>query len=161
MIRIALLLLLVSPMANAAIYKCTAGGKTNFQDRPCESSNDQKIIEKPAEKRTAASQGGHKRVLLTETPDKTLIDACLDIFRPKLRDPRGAYADGGVFQQVSLEGDASKPPWREVVVSGRATNGYGGYVAKNFHCIVDSENKIDAKGTEMYQALFTLGIDPS
>lgn len=161
-----LLCLLIAAPVSAAVYRCkTANGEVRFSDAPCAASEDEKVIQKPPAQasRTASvpkTSSGYLRTKLPQEPTKDLVDACLNVFRPQLRDPRGAYADGGELQNVALPEKPGLAPWREVVVYGRATNGFGGYIGKRFHCMLGDDLTIDYKRTEMYQSLFTLGVDP-
>lgn len=60
-----------------------------------------------------------------KSPIAALADACLNFYRPRLRDPAGAY-----WSEASR--DALDVLWMTL----HATNGYGGYVAKTVGCEV-------------------------
>lgn len=101
------------------------------------------------------------RTVLADPPSQQLVDECLDYFRPMLRDPRGAYADKAQLQTVKNRERPDFPEWREVVLDGRATNGFGGYVAQKFNCILNSAGSVDQEASKVYKAFFTLGVNPS
>lgn len=80
-------------------------------------------------------------------PPESLVNACLEKYKPWFKDPRSVYV---VSSSFSNDG-------RKIVIDGRAKNSYGAYMPGNFTCVLSSENTIDAKGTEAYVAMFRLG----
>jgi hypothetical protein len=71
------------------------------------------------------------------TPRNPRADACLNWYRPLLRDPMGAY-----YTEVKLEE-------RSVTMRLHATNGFGGYVSKQAACDFDVGGKLDDGWTKI------------
>lgn len=138
----------------AAVNKCTLpDGKVVYQDTMCEraAAGTQRINVQPnvvapqvsrqqlaaaASAASAADPVPGAAVSLSGAPGmgigstavtsgsdlKAAADACLDRYRRDLRDPRGAYWSGAVLRGGTL------------TMTLHATNGYGGYVAKEVSC---------------------------
>lgn len=132
-----------------AIHKCTRpDGRVTFQDTPC-AGQGEKIEVRPASgparmaAPAAAPQppGASDRAptLLAPAPAAAPLPAppapvavpsplareaqtCLDWYKPKLRDPQGAY-----LTEPSKDG-------RVLSITIHATNGYGGYVTRSGRC---------------------------
>lgn len=121
------------------VYRCAGpGGQTVFQQAPC--TGGSKVDVKPANvvepfrapTRTAsqanetAASAPPPAIDLTPRDTRTslqrMADTCLDWYRSRLRDPRGAY-----HSEASYENDI-------LTMSLHATNGYGGYVVKTAQC---------------------------
>lgn len=119
-----------------AINKCTApDGKVVFQDAPC-AGKGEKIEVRPNagfafSKLSPAAEALPPSALPApaekpQAPAKAALeqeaDLCLAWYKPKLRDPAGAY-----YTNVSKEK-------RVLAMTVHATNGYGGYVTKEAGC---------------------------
>ena len=127
-----------------AIHKCTGpDGKLTFQDAPC-AGQGEKIEVRPASgparmaapaatPKTPASSGhlpapatapltAQPAPAATQSPLAREAEACLDWYKPKLRDPKGAY-----LTEPAKEG-------RVLSITIHATNGYGGYVTRRGSC---------------------------
>ncbi len=134
----AALLLATSPAW--AINKCTGtDGKVAYQDAPC-TGKGEKIEARPSSGLVLSKEAPVKLPVAAEVPAPSApptlavqqnpaksplvqeADACLDWYRPKLRDPAGAY-----YSEPAKDG-------RVVFVTVHATNGYGGYVTKDAAC---------------------------
>lgn len=124
-----------------AINKCTtADGKVAFQDAPCAGKGEQIEVKPnsglalpkaapgtlPAAAEIPGSSGLPTPVVPQQSPIKSPLvqeaDACLGWYKPKLRDPAGAY-----YSKHSKEG-------RVVSITIHATNGRGGYVTNEAAC---------------------------
>lgn len=79
-------------------------------------------------------------------PSASLVDACVNKYRPWLKDPRSLYVVGSNITNGKL------------VVDGRAKNSFGGYVPGTYTCALWGDD-IDDSGTEVYLAMFRLGIN--
>lgn len=134
--------LLVALCAPAwAINKCTGSdGKVAYQDAPC-TGKGETVEARPSSGLTLpkaataippiAAEAPAATVLpsssaTTQSPAKSALereaDACLSWYKPKLRDPAGAY-----YSELSKEG-------RVVKITVHATNGFGGYTTKEAAC---------------------------
>lgn len=76
----------------------------------------------------------------------SLVDACVNKYRPWLKDPRSLYVVSSNITNGKL------------VIDGRAKNSFGGYVPGTYTCAL-SGDAIDDSGTEVYLAMFRLGIN--
>ena len=129
-----------------AVNKCTGpDGKVSFQDAPCAGKGEQLDV-RPASgsARTAAPAAMHlapaptisaaappppapalpvqPAPVVAKSPHTREADECLAWYRPKLRDPAGAY-----YTVPSKDG-------RVLSITIHATNGYGGYVTQRGSC---------------------------
>ena len=159
------------------IYKCQGGDKTYFQNQPCadaEQRSGGRMDNKPAihigkhnsaggavEARIPPLGGSSadkpRRVILIAAP-AGLVDACVDEFRPLLRNPDELYVVSGELQAVKNKARPDIPEWTEVVVDGRAAEGNGGYAPKLFHCVLADDGSIDPQRTASYKALMRMNI---
>jgi len=139
--------LLHYPGASTAqsMYRCEQDGRVVFQQAPCEKTAQQQTQIKlptarvgtvpvqppppkavPEQPRTAEDQSQPRPAQAGNSAPKTaaqrMADQCLDWYRPKLRDPRGAY-----HGEVSTDRNVVK-------LTIYATNGYGGYVDRAAAC---------------------------
>lgn len=138
-------LLMVAPVW--AINKCTGpDGKVAFQDAPC-AGKGEKIEVRPASGGApTAIPAGPASIApaLSATPPTAPVlpsqpaatpppvaaksplareaDMCMAWYKPKLRDPAGAY-----YTEPSKDG-------RVLSITIHATNGYGGYVTRRGSC---------------------------
>ena len=142
-----------------AVNKCTgADGKVTFQDAPC-AGNGEQIDVRPASgparaAAPAATPAATPKVsaptpppaapvvpvspapVATKSPIEREADECLAWYRPKLRDPAGAYYT------------APSKDRRTLSITIHATNGYGGYVTQRASCDF-TNGKFDASWTKI------------
>lgn len=159
-VAIFIVALLAGLKAAWAVNKCTgADGKVSFQDAPC-AGNGEQIDVRPASgpARAAAPAATPQPPIpkvsapvpppaapavpvqpapvATKSPIEREADECLAWYRPKLRDPAGAYYT------------APSKDRRTLSITIHATNGYGGYVTQRASC--DFINgKFDASWTKI------------
>lgn len=128
-----------------AQFKCVGPGGVSYQQTPCPASAkahvlDLKVIQAPVQAPRAsgavaaqpapadpapvvaappapAPVGG-----ASKSPTERLADECLEWYRPRLRDPRGAYLRKPELERGVLTMDI------------HATNGFGGYVVRRARC---------------------------
>lgn len=142
--RVILCLLGILSTHAMAINKCTsADGKVSFQDAPCAAGTSAaRIVVKPAagpagsqpaqakasapERANPASPTQTEQPVQNQPPQKSelerLADACLEWYKPMLRDPRGAYHRDAQLGSSVLQ------------MTIYATNGFGGYTSKSAAC---------------------------
>lgn len=153
-IAAALLVALCAPAW--AINKCTGpDGKVAYQDAPC-AGKGETVEVRPSSglvlpkgvptKLPVAADAPAANVLPPPTapiqsPAKSALeqeaDACLSWYKPKLRDPAGAY-----YSELSKEG-------RVVKITVHATNGYGGYTTKEAACEIYN-GRLNADWTKIH-----------
>jgi hypothetical protein len=162
-IAIPSLWLSIAASADAQVFRCTVQGKQVYQQAPCEDTGGKgqrmnlpassgSPAPKPATGDSAAASypasppvsmpaeqsGGGKNVdPERKAPLDEQADACLEWYRPRLRDPRGAY-----FRDASAEKGV-------VTITIHATNGYGGYTTKTAVCEFKN-GKIDVDWTNIH-----------
>lgn len=144
-------LLLALAMAAAPTYKCKdAAGAVTFSDRPCGGNAEVVKI------RRDVSRSAEQEWCDQGPAPAELVARCVDAWRPAMRDPRGAYADGGVLVR------GKNSPARAVIVDGYAKNGYGGTNAVTMWCGLASGDALDSEKTgewvKAWQALDAAGI---
>lgn len=166
--RLILLLFLCfsSFVANADMFKCKdASGKIGYQDYPCTTTTISYKKNVPSQtisyKKNVPTQAKIltdelKRRSSEEPITKETQDACLDEFRPMLKDPRSAYVQEAFKSYVT--NSKMKNERAEVVLDARAKNSFGGFIPQAFVCGINDDGSIDKKGTETYKALFRLGL---
>jgi hypothetical protein len=129
--------------AAQAQYKCVGPGGVSYQQAPCPATAkaqalDLRVIPAPvaASRASAPSAGPAGPADLpaavpaaagpVAAPDRSrvelLAEQCLEWYRPRLRDPRGAY-----LRKQEIEKNI-------VSMDIHATNGFGGYVVKRARC---------------------------
>lgn len=128
-----LLLAAASAKAEQALYRCVAGTKLEFRQTPCDrqaSSERQLNVHAPAVG-TVSPPPTRLRPLPEHVPPpaapprseaERLAEICLDWYRPKLRDPRGAYLRDPVLEKNIVR------------LTLHATNRFGGYVLRPAAC---------------------------
>jgi hypothetical protein len=145
---------LALPAQAQQIYRCQGpGGRVVFQQAPC--SNGTQIEVKPtntvaADKAASAPEGpavsaepvaSAPASLGGAAPSKLELEAaadrCLDWYRPRLRDPRGAYHRDAVLDKGVLR------------LTLHATNRYGGYVSKAAACEI-KRGEVDLSWTRIH-----------
>lgn len=144
-----------------AINKCTgADGKVVYQDAPCEGKGE-KIEVRPAsgparsappaapqtpapppipaapQPQAAVPVPPGPAAGATKSPLEREAEMCLAWYRPKLRDPAGAY-----FTEASKQG-------RVVSMTVHATNGFGGYVTRRAACEIH-QGKLNETWTKIH-----------
>ncbi|NMM75362.1 hypothetical protein B2J88_20145 [Rhodococcus sp. SRB_17] len=144
-----------------AVNKCTGpDGKVSFQDGPCAGKGEkldvrpasggaraavpERSLQAPMPPADAALPLPGAAVLPTPTAPiatKSLLtreaDECLSWYRPKLRDPAGAYYTGPLKNG------------RVLSITIHATNGYGGYVTQRGSCEFNN-GKLDGDWTKIH-----------
>lgn len=150
--------------ADTPIYKCREDGETIYSATPCRDAQQAAVgrLDGRPEIRSARRPpaAGKARTVLTDAPSADTQAACLEAYRPLLRDPHSAYAVGGRLEQVRDPQRPEVSEWREIVVDGRATNSFGGFVPQSFVCALTAEGDLAQDLTATYRHLFSLGIDP-
>ena len=127
-----------------AVNKCTGpDGKVAFQDAPC-AGKGERLEVRPASGHAAAAAAAPSAPAAAQplaaqpaaapvpapapmpsaaqSPLASEAGMCLEWYRPRLRDPAGAY-----YTEPSKQG-------RVLSITVHATNGYGGYVTKRAAC---------------------------
>lgn len=119
-----------------AVNKCTGpDGTLTFQDAPCAGKGERIEVRpnaglafsKPLPAAESSSPAGlPEPTERLQAPSKSALeqeaDMCLAWYKPKLRDPAGAYYSGPAKAS------------RVLSITVHATNGYGGYVTKQAAC---------------------------
>jgi len=89
-------LLALAPMASAAMFKCKdAAGAITFSDRPC--GGTQEVVAVPGAHATMKAHDDPPQWCNLGPAPQALVDACLDEWRKRMRDPRSAVAAGGTL----------------------------------------------------------------
>jgi hypothetical protein len=135
LVSVCVLLGVVPIAACAQAYRCTIDGKTVYQQAPCAQGAAGEVKAAPAGTAPAPQPKAPTALVAAETPvapaqraerGKSALeveaDQCLDWYRPRLRDPRGAYYSAPSKEQ------------RVLTIVIHATNGYGGFVTKRASC---------------------------
>lgn len=135
-----------------AVNKCTGpDGKVSFQDAPCAGRGEAIKVwtsqgeapPKPAPEKlpVVAEPPKPEAPIVQKAPAKSRLeqeaDTCLAWYKPKLRDPAGAY-----YTQPSKED-------RVLSMTLHATNGYGGYTTKKASCEIDN-GQLDTGWTKIH-----------
>lgn len=131
-------LLLVCGLVQAQAYRCQVNGAMAYQQVPCAggialalpaSPAPASAPQRPTPKAPAPAAPAVEVVVVTvpaPTGQRTAIqleaDACLDWYRPMLRDPRSAYWRDARYVQSTLE------------ITIAAANGFGGFVNQEAAC---------------------------
>ncbi len=154
--RIGLVLFFVAAFISSSaqggtVYKCKGpDGGVVFSDTQCGTDA------------TAVATFGQKKVpdpfwCSQGSAPQSLVDQCLDAWRPGLRDPRAGYADGGLLVTHGRTGK------RSIFVDGHARNGFGGFNGILMECDLSGDDAIDQVGTaewvKLYGAFSRLDID--
>lgn len=145
-------ILILAPQVWAA-HKCTGpDGKISYQDAPC-TGQGEKFEMRPV---SGVAPTPSAPAYSTPAPPPSIVvppsvplpvaqlppltreaDTCLAWYKPKLRDPAGAY-----YTAPSKEG-------RVLSITIHATNGYGGYVTRSASCEIHN-GKLDADWTKIH-----------
>lgn len=149
-----------------AVNKCTGpDGVVTYQDAACTGAG-QTIVIKPASGVASSSPAAPKAELpptapadpahpatapmpapvQAKTPLESDADMCLAWYRPKLRDPLGAYHRN------------AKRENRVVHITVHATNGYGGYTTKEAACEIHG-GKLNEAWTKTHARRGGWGVD--
>lgn len=143
--------LLATPVG--AAHKCTGpDGKVSYQDAPCTGQGEKFDARPISVVAPAAIPIPHAQTnsmpsavpvpptaptVALPSPLAREADACLAWYKPKLRDPAGAY-----YTEPSKEG-------RVLSITIHATNGYGGYVTRRGSCEIQN-GKLDSDWTKIH-----------
>ncbi len=155
MFKQAILLAFVLPMIPVwAAHKCTGpDGKVSYQDAPCTGKGEKfeahpiSVVAPAAVPIPSAQTNPTPSAVLVPPPAPTVAppsspleresDVCLAWYKPKLRNPAGAY-----YTEPSKEG-------RVLSITIHATNGYGGYVIRRGSCEIHN-GKLDSDWTKIH-----------
>ena len=141
-----------------AINKCTgADGKVSYQEQPCAGQGGEIKIRQQgnagpamqAERKPAAPPVAPAQAAPTTAPapqpaqaQKNELDLqadqCLAYYKPKLRDPSGAYATEPRLDKTLL------------TMKVHATNGFGGYVTRQVSCEFKQNGDLDTDWTKIH-----------
>jgi uncharacterized protein DUF4124 len=161
-VRLAILATIAVSLARecsaGTIYKCKgADGKTTFSDIPCAKDAEPVKIWDSQMGGSATASGAYFCNVGAAPPE--LVQACLEVWKPTLRDPHSGYADSGVIVV------SSRTKARSVFIDGHARNGFGGINALPMECGLTADNAIDPKSTadwvKLRQAFSGLNVTPS
>ena len=141
-----------------AINKCTSpDGKVSYQEQPCVGQGGELKIKPqgnpaptaPAEKKptapviapaaapaVAAAPPPPARGQMSELDMQA--NQCLAYYKPKLRDPSGAY-----FTEPNMDKTV-------LTLKMHATNGFGGYVTREVSCEFKQNGELDADWTKIH-----------
>ena len=142
---------IIAPAFAANAYKCTAeDGSIIFSDTPC--SADAKPVSSWDNQTKVDPFWCDKGIA-----DQTIVDHCLDTWRPAFRDPRAAYAEGGRLVAHGVSGK------RSIFINAYLRNGFGGINSEMLECDLTTSDEIEATGTadwmRLYRAFAGLDID--
>ena len=154
------LILMVALLASSqawAINKCMgADGKVSYQEQPCQGQGAELKIRQqgspiaapttekkpvaPSEVpvRAAAVAPSAQPVRAQKSELETQADQCLAYYKPKLRDPSGAY-----HSEAAMDGSV-------LSIKMHATNGFGGYVTRQVKCEFKQNGDLDADWTKIH-----------
>lgn len=139
---IAMIFLLVANAANAAIYRCDdpVTAERVFQDTPCpEGKIERKFDEDPRVDSPRKKYGAAlDQWVVAGVPERSSMDACVEEWRPLLKDPGSASITPGKFPGVIVEGAKD----RHIIVEGRAKNGFGALGAQYFVCSINLDGTV-------------------
>ncbi len=139
-----------------AVNKCTGpDGKISYQETPCAGQGGElkirsqgtpaPVVEKKAAAPAptaapvaAASAAPAQPARAQRTELEMQGDQCLAYYRPKLRDPAGAYATDLSLDKTLL------------TMKMHATNGFGGYVTRQVSCEFKQNGELDADWTKIH-----------
>jgi hypothetical protein len=139
-----------------AVNKCTgADGKVSYQEAPCAGQGGELKIRQqgnqalPVEKKPtipvatpAAPPASAAAVQQPLRPQRSELeiqgDQCLAYYRPKLRDPAGAYVSDLKMDKTVL------------TMKMHATNGFGGYVTREVVCEFKQNGELDSDWTKIH-----------
>ncbi|MEW6490732.1 MAG: DUF4124 domain-containing protein [Thermodesulfobacteriota bacterium] len=157
MIRVVLLALLFALVlpAQAQIYRCEKNGTVMFSDVPC--GDDGKTVLEPSKPRSTTKNARRR---LPFEPDKEVVDACLDAWKPHLNDPRDAFVAEAILYEADGSKYANGKPRHEVFLNARAKNKLGAFVPVRMLCTLDEDGRINKNSVALYQAMQALGVDP-
>ena len=153
-------LTLAAAMATApawAVNKCTGpDGKISYQETPCAGQGGElKIRQQGSQAIAVEKKASSPVVAASQTPVSSTPappqpiraqrseldiqgDQCLAYYRPKLRDPAGAYASDLRMDKTVL------------TMKMHATNGFGGYVTREVSCEFKQNGEIDTDWTKIH-----------
>ena len=149
-----LFVFLVGSACAQTVYRCTdKDGKTVFQQARCEdkglkgveltlrAGNTVAALPPAPSAPSPAKQEPPPPQPVVQSapvmPRNPMADACLNWYRPLLRDPMGAY-----YTEVKIDE-------RKLTMTIHATNGYGGYTTKDAACDFDLSGNLDSGWTKI------------
>lgn len=91
-------------------------------------------------------QHGSLSISASSVPSGAIIDACVEKYRRVLKDPNSVYVVSSTFTASDL------------IVDARAKNSFGGYIPAYFKCAMLGSDRLDDEKTDIYVALFSLGV---
>ena len=141
-----------------AVNKCTGpDGKVSYQEQPCAGQGGELKIRPqgnptptPAPAKTASPLAASTAPAAPAAPvvpqpaqaQKSELqmqaDQCLAYYKPKLRDPAGAYHTDASLDKTLL------------TMKMHATNGYGGYVTRKVSCEFKQNGELDTDWTKIH-----------
>lgn len=140
-----------------AINKCTdASGKVSYQEQPCEGRGSELKIRQQGAPAPAPAPVPEKKPVTAASPvppaavvppppvnaPKTELELqanqCLGYYKPKLRDPAGAY-----FSDTNMDKSV-------LTMKMHATNGFGGYVTREIKCEFKQNGELDTDWTKIH-----------
>lgn len=162
--------------AFGGVYKCTADGKVFYSDMPCADPKERETgrldkapkREEPVDLEQLRAEiatlpsgehgKGRTRKTIERGVEGEVVEKCLDKWRPTLRDPQSAMSVSARIDELQNLERPDKAPWREVVIDGRAKNGFGGYGTMIFVCGAGQSAQENDELVEYYQALHQLDM---
>lgn len=143
--------LVSAPTFAGSIYKCVVDGQTTFSQMPC--APDAELIRSA---RVPAVRETIKWVTRQGEVDQASVDACLDLWRSALLDPRGAYV-----VEAHIRHPENAPRDLQLVLDASATIKAGGRDRLDLVCGLDAFGRIDEKDVEQRRAEFRHGLSAS
>lgn len=150
-IAVLLLAICSAPAWAQSVYKC---GST-YSQTPCADSAKEVQIRNEGPSRSTPAPARAVRIespsvsstpppqaqlpaIRTRSELEIKADQCLAYYRPKLRDPAGAY-----YSEPSLDG-------RTLTLTIHGTNGFGGYVTRKSKCEFNMSDDLDPDWTKIH-----------
>jgi hypothetical protein len=92
---------------------------------------------------------------LAAQPPKAVIEKCVNAWRPHLRDPDSAKAVSA-YARVRINGGMTPPKvMRQVIINGRAKNGFGGYEVMIMGCDF-TDDRIDLESVQFHKIMMQI-----
>lgn len=99
---------------------------------------------------------GWKKYRTKTKADGAVVSACVDLWRPTLKDPGSAIAISAVYEIAQSTERATAEA--RVKIDGRANNSFGALTYASFACVLKSPGEINEDRTKTLIALTTLGV---
>lgn len=136
------LLLCVAAPCSAGIYRCDdpVTAERIFQDAPCPDGKIERKYDDDPRVESPKKRYGDRldQWVVAGVPSSESMAACVEEWRPLLKDPDSASISPGKFPGVIVEGAKD----RHVIVEGRAKNGFGGLGVQYFVCSINLDGSI-------------------